>query len=256
MNKLWASVITLFPEMFEALNHGIPRRAQQQGQLSINLFNPRDFTADKQKTVDDRPFGGGPGMLMMVEPLKKALNAAKKASPFEAKVIYLSPTGKRFDHIAASEIATSQALIFIAGRYEGIDQRFIDESVDEAWSIGDYVTSGGELPCMVMLDSIVRQLPGVLGHAQSAALDSFENGLLDCPHYTRPETLEGKTVPAVLTSGNHQAIADWRLKQSLGLTWLKRPDLLAKKSLTEIEKRLLTEFKREHQGANDNEQHK
>lgn len=242
-NKLWAGIISIFPDMFNALHYGMPSKAISQQQLEIALFNPRNFTENKHQTVDDRPFGGGPGMVMMVDPLKKALNAAKKASPFTPKVIYLSPTGKRFDHDAALELSKAQALVFVAGRYEGVDQRFIDAEIDEEWSVGDYVTSGGELPIMIMIDTIIRQLPGVLGHEQSAECDSFVNGLLDCPHYTRPEVVDGLPVPDVLISGNHQAIAEWRLKQSLGLTWIKRPDLLAKKSLTEREQRLLTEFK-------------
>jgi tRNA (guanine37-N1)-methyltransferase len=250
MNKLWAGIISIFPNMFDALQYGMPGKAILQQQLELALFNPRDYTDNTHQTVDDRPFGGGPGMVMMLEPLKKALNAAKKSSPFAPKVIYLSPTGKRFDHNAAVELSKTQALVFVAGRYEGIDQRFIDTVVDEEWSVGDYVTSGGELPIMIMIDSIIRQLPGVLGHEQSAECDSFANGLLDCPHYTRPEVIEGLAVPEVLKSGNHAAIARWRLKQSLGITWLKRPDLLAQKVLTEEEQRLLTEFKDDWTQAN------
>lgn len=250
----WIGIITLFPEMFTALNSGIPRRAQESGLIELALFNPRDFTSDKQQTVDDRPFGGGPGMVMLYQPLKEAILAAKKASPKPTKVIYLSPSGSRFDHKAASQMAsvtTKLAFIFVAGRYEGIDQRLIDSMVDEEWSVGDFVTSGGELPCMVMLDSIIRQLPGALGHAQSAEQDSFENGLLDCPHYTRPEEIDGLAVPKILLSGNHQAIANWRLEQALKYTALKRPDLLEKRALSEKQQSILDKTERTPRSKSD-----
>lgn len=255
-NSLWVGIITLFPEMFKALEHGIPQQASKQEKLVVECINPRDFTNNLHQSVDDRPYGGGPGMVMMVEPLKKALEFAKKRSPLPAKVIYLSPVGSRFDHSAAVAMAQQQALILIAGRYEGIDQRFINRYVDEQWSLGDFVTSGGELPAMVMIDSIIRHLPGVLGHAQSAQCDSFATGLLDHPHYTRPEVVDGEGIPPILKSGNHRAIAEWRLKQALGLSWEKRPDLLAKRTLSVDEQRLLNEYKLENQGANHDEHDK
>jgi len=239
-------VISLFPDMFDALRTGIPGRAIEQGLAHMVLWNPRDYTHDVHRTVDDRPYGGGPGMVMMVEPLKAAIEAAKEASP-QSKVVYLSPQGKRFDQVAAQEMAGEEGMILIAGRYEGIDERLIDAFVDEEWSIGDFVLSGGELPAMVMMDSILRLLPGALGHADSAEQDSFTDGLLDCPHYTRPEEILGRTVPEVLTSGNHELIRQWRLKQALGRTWLRRPDLLEGRELSKEEQKLLDEFKLAHE---------
>lgn len=243
------AVITLFPDMFDALRAGVTGRAIAQGLIDLSLWNPRDFTLDKHQRVDDRPFGGGPGMVMTMQPLVDTLSAAKKAIKTQAKVIYVSPQGKRFDQQTAKQFASAQALIFVAGRYEGIDQRFIDVEVDEEWSIGDMVVSGGELPAMLMIDSITRLLPGVLGDAQSMLEDSFGEGLLDCPHYTRPECYEKRQVPEVLRGGDHQAIALWRRQQMLGQTWLKRPDLLASLKLTERDKKLLTEFMNETIGA-------
>lgn len=236
-------VLTLFPEMFAAISeHGITSRAVRQDLLQLHCWNPRSYTEDRHQTVDDRPFGGGPGMVMKIEPLKRALADAKAAAGGAAKVIYLSPQGRRLDQAAVRELAKEEALILIAGRYEGIDERFIEAHVDEEWSIGDYVLSGGELPAMVLIDAVTRLLPGALGHADSAEEDSFTDGLLDCPHYTRPEVYEGKRVPAVLLSGNHEHIRRWRLQQALGRTWQRRADLLDSRSLSGEEKKLLDEY--------------
>ena len=230
------AVVTLFPEMFAALTeYGVVGRAFREGATSLQCWNPRDFTTDKHQTVDDRPYGGGPGMVMRVEPLAAAVQAAKQSflqqGLPEAKVIYLSPQGKRLNQNAVKKFAVSEPLILIAGRYEGVDERFIQQYVDEEWSIGDYVLSGGELAAMVLIDAVVRQLPGVLGHELSAEQDSFSEGLLDCPHYTRPETFfntkgEAQTVPDVLLSGNHEMIRRWRHQQSLVRTSERRSDLL------------------------------
>ncbi len=227
---------------------GISGRAVRQGLLELATWSPRDFAHDKHKTVDDRPYGGGPGMLMMVQPLRDAINAAKDWANTEetlAKVIYLSPQGKVFNQQAAVSMAVGTNLVLVAGRYEGIDERLIQALIDEEWSIGDYVLSGGELAAMVIVDAITRLLPGALGHEQSAEQDSFTEGLLDCPHYTRPEDFDGMRVPDVLLSGNHAQIRRWRLKQSLGRTWQRRPDLLQAIKLTEEQQALLTEFRRD-----------
>jgi len=235
-------VITLFPEMFAALtDYGVTGRAFRDGLVSLQCWNPRDFTLDKHQTVDDRPYGGGPGMVMQAEPLVKALEAAKESLP-SARVVYLSPQGRVLHQQAVLEFASTEELILIAGRYEGLDERFIQAYVDEEWSIGDYVLSGGEMPAMVLMDALVRLLPGVLGHDQSAEQDSFSEGLLDCPHYTRPEEFQGQRVPDVLLSGNHAEIKRWRLKKALGKTQQQRPDLLEAKALTETERELLNEF--------------
>ncbi|AOT09224.1 tRNA (guanosine(37)-N1)-methyltransferase TrmD [Pseudoalteromonas luteoviolacea] len=248
--KLWVGVVSLFPEMFDAVTQqGVTGRAVKNGLIEFNCWNPREYATDKHRTVDDRPYGGGPGMLMMVEPLEKAILDAKAASGDGAKVIYMSPQGRKLDQQGAAELATSEKLILVAGRYEGIDERIIESHVDEEWSIGDFILSGGELPAMTLIDAVARLVPGVLGHNQSAEQDSFSDGLLDCPHYTRPETLDGKQVPAVLLSGNHKEIAKWRLKQSLGRTWLRRPDLLRNLALTEEQARLLAEFQQEHEAC-------
>ena len=237
-------VVTLFPEMFAAVTHsGISGRALEAGLWSIGLWNPRDFTADNYRTVDDRPYGGGPGMLMLAGPLEKALDAAKESGG--GKVIYLSPQGRRLDHEKVMELAGREAVTLLCGRYEGVDERLIRRRVDEELSLGDYVLSGGELPALVLIDSLVRQLPGALNDPDSVKEESFADGLLDCPHYTRPEVRGGKAVPPVLLSGNHAQIRRWRLKQALGRTWLRRPDLLSGRSLSEEEARLLQEFKRE-----------
>lgn len=240
-------VITLFPQMFMALQYGITGRALKQGRIGFNSWNPRDYSADhKHRTVDDRPYGGGPGMVMMVQPLRDAIYTAQQTLGEHAPVIYLSPQGKRFDQGAAQYFAQASALILVAGRYEGIDQRLLETVITEQWSIGDYVLSGGEIAAMVMIDAITRLLPGALGDECSSEQDSFTQGLLDYPHYTRPEMIDGKLVPKVLLSGDHQAIARWRLKQALGNTWLQRPDLLAVKTLSAEEKILLTEFQQEY----------
>lgn len=235
-------VVTLFAEMFEAARLGVTGRAIERGQVQLHLWNPRDYTLDVHRTVDDRPYGGGPGMLMKAEPLRDAIVDAKRHAPRGAKVVYLSPQGRRFDQALAVETAAREGVVLVAGRYEGIDERIIDAYVDEEWSIGDFVLSGGELPAMMVMDAVIRLLPGVLGHEDSAAEDSYADGLLDCPHYTRPESFEGRTVPPVLLSGDHAAIRRWRLQQALGRTWQRRPDLLEQRSLTDEEQILLNEF--------------
>ena len=242
-------VITLFPEMFDALTqYGITRRAAEQGRYELKTWNPRDFTTDNYRTIDDRPYGGGPGMVMLGEPLAGAINAAKQRQAAtgvaKSRVVYLSPQGRPLSQSVVKEwVARSdEGLILLAGRYEGVDERLIRQYVDEEISIGDYVLSGGELAAMVLVDSLVRKLPGVLGDAESAEQDSFADGLLDCPHYTRPEVFNGEAVPPVLLSGNHADIKRWRLQQSLGRTWLRRPDLLAGRDLTKEESRLLAAF--------------
>jgi len=239
---MWFGVVSLFPEMFQALEAGITGFAMQEGLLTIQHWNPRDFATDRRLSVDDSPYGGGPGMVMLAHPLQAALEAAKKAAKKPPTVVYLSPQGKRFDQAAAMAFAAQQSVVLLAGRYEGIDQRIIEQEVDEEWSIGDYVLTGGELAAMVMIDAITRFIPGAVGHAHSVSQDSLANGLLKYPQYTRPENFQGKCVPDVLLSGHHEQIATWRLKQSLGRTWLRRPDLLAKKILTEHETALLNEF--------------
>ncbi len=245
-------VVTLFPPMFEAISQfGITRRAGEEGRYQLHLWNPRDFTDDNYRTIDDRPYGGGPGMVMLVDPLEKAVQAAKQrqvANGVEKpKVIYMSPQGRHLTHSVVMELVSQSGLIFLAGRYEGVDERLVRRQVDDEISIGDYVLSGGELAAMVVIDAIVRQLPGVLGDADSAEQDSFVNGLLDYPHYTRPENYQGEPVPEVLLSGNHAHIKKWRLKQALGRTWLRRPDLLAARQLTKEESGLLAAFQAEHE---------
>lgn len=243
---MWIGVISLFPEMFRAITeHGVTGRAVKSGLLQIECWNPREFTHDKHRTVDDRPYGGGPGMLMMVQPLRDAIHAAKQAAGDGAKVIYLSPQGRKLTQAGVTELATNQKLILVAGRYEGIDERVIQTEVDEEWSIGDYVLSGGELPAMTLIDAVSRLVPGVLGDLASAEQDSFTDGLLDHPHYTRPELLDGLAVPEALTSGNHEVIRRWRLKQSLGRTWQRRPELINNLALTDEQESLLAEYVRE-----------
>ncbi|WP_372869697.1 tRNA (guanosine(37)-N1)-methyltransferase TrmD [Shewanella sp.] len=240
---MWLGVVTLFPEMFRAItDFGVTGRAIKNGLLELHTWNPRDFTHDRHNTVDDRPYGGGPGMLMMVQPLKDAIQAARVAAGDGAKVIYLSPQGRKLTQRGATELAGSQKLILVCGRYEGIDERIIQTEVDEEWSIGDYVLSGGELPAMTLIDAVSRLVPGVLGKQASAEQDSFSDGLLDCPHYTRPESLDGLDVPAVLLSGNHEDIRRWRLKQSIGRTFLRRPELFENLALTDEQTRLLAQF--------------
>ncbi len=277
---MWCGVVTLLPDMFSALNLGITGRAIEKGLIKLSYWNPRDWAHNRHKTVDDRPYGGGPGMLMGVSPLREAIQAAKAAavryqshieadlyqndqrvqaesvqaeSEIEAsatsrtvikplKTIYVSPQGKPFTQETAKCFSTDFNLLFVAGRYEGIDERLIELEMDEEWSLGDYVLSGGELAIMVMLDAIIRLLPGALGHEDSANEDSFSEGLLDCPHYTRPEVVAGLRVPSVLLSGDHAAIDQWRLQQRLGRTFLRRPDLLKKLSLDKNQEKLLQEF--------------
>lgn len=243
-------VVTLFPEIFAAITeHGVTRRAWEDGRCRLTLWNPRDFTGDDYRTVDDRPYGGGPGMVMLVAPLEQAILAARarqRAAGVDApKVVFLTPQGRLLNHQVVMELAARPGLILVAGRYEGVDERLMARQVDEEISIGDYVLSGGELAAMVVMDAVVRHRPGVLGDADSAAQDSFVNGLLDCPHFTRPEVYDGIAVPEVLLSGNHARISRWRLKQALGRTWLRRPELLAGRRFTEEESQLLEEFKRE-----------
>jgi len=245
-------VVSLFPEMFGAIaDSGISSRALEQGLWALALWNPRDFTSDSYRTVDDRPYGGGPGMVLMAEPLGRALDAAaaaqRAACGSVGKVIYLSPQGARLDHAKAVELAGREAVTLLCGRYEGIDERLLEQRVDEELSIGDFVLSGGEIAAMALIDAVVRQLPGALGDAGSAAEESFVDGLLDCPQYTRPEVVGGARVPEVLLSGHHANIRRWRLKQALGRTWLRRPELLAARELNDEERTLLEEFRREHE---------
>ncbi|EUJ11507.1 tRNA (guanine-N1)-methyltransferase [Methylophilaceae bacterium 11] len=246
-------VISLFPEMFNALTqHGITSRALSRALYQIQVTNPREFTSDNHKTVDDRPYGGGPGMVMLAEPLAKAIAAAKQRlaeNGVQPHVVHMSPRGKPLMHEKVMQLSQLKGLVILASRYEGVDQRLLDTQVDEEISIGDYVLSGGELPAMVLLDAVIRQLPGALGDADSAVEDSFVNGLLDCPHYTRPEQYEDLRVPEVLMSGNHAKIREWRLAQSLLLTRAKRPDLLAARSLTKEEARLLQAIDSEQEQA-------
>lgn len=247
---LHIGVITLFPGMFSAVvDYGITGKAIKSGFLALSAYNPRDYTTDNHRTVDDRPYGGGPGMVMMAPPLRAAIGAAKTELP-GAAVIYLSPQGKLVKHRDIATFAGRRSLIFVAGRYEGIDERVIELDVDEEWSIGDYVLSGGELPAMVLIDAVARCLPGVLGNAESASADSFYGGLLDHPHYTRPERVHGKRVPEVLLSGDHAAIRKWRLKQALGRTRERRPDLL-KAVLDTGQQVLLDEYISEQRRVND-----
>lgn len=242
-------VVTLFPEMFDAITKsGITSRALQQGIYDVQFWNPRDFTSDNHKTVDDRPYGGGPGMVMLVEPLEQSICSAKLKQAeknIESWVIHLSPVGKPLTHEKVMQLSRKQGLVLLASRYEGVDQRLIDTQVDEEISIGDYVLSGGELPAMALIDAIVRQLPGALGDSDSAIEDSFVDGLLDCPHYTRPEEYKSERVPEILLSGNHAKIKQWRLKMSLKRTRDQRPDLLAERPLTKEEARLLKELETE-----------
>lgn len=236
-------VVTLFPEMVRALLAcGVTGRAAERGLIEVGTWNPRDYASDARRSVDDRPYGGGPGMVMMVAPLSAAIRAAKRSAGAEAKVLYLTPQGSLLDQAGVERLARHGRLVLVAGRYEGIDERVIEAEVDEEISIGDYVLSGGELPALVLIDALARLVPGSLGDEDSAAQDSFAQGLLDCPHYTRPEEVEGRRVPPVLLSGDHAAIRRWRLKQMLGRTWLRRPDLLRRLRLNAEQEQLLREF--------------
>jgi tRNA (guanine37-N1)-methyltransferase len=240
-------VVSIFPQMFEAIStYGITSRAVRDGLLTLQAWNPREYADNSYRRVDERPYGGGPGMVMQPVPLARAIRAARQQQP-EARVLYLTPQGRRLDHAGVVELAARSGMILLCGRYEGVDERVLESEVDEEWSLGDYVLSGGELAAMVMIDAVVRQLPGALGDEDSAEQDSFVNGLLDCQHYTRPEEFEGRRVPEVLSSGDHAKIRRWRLKQQLGRTWLRRPELLAQLTLTAEQKELLEEFQRERE---------
>lgn len=248
---LWVGIVSLFPEMFEAVTrHGVTGRAVETGRIALEFWNPRDYATDRHRSVDDRPYGGGPGMLMKVDTLRSAIHAARwraeQATGQRPRVIYLSPQGRRLDQSGVQQLVSGPPLIVVAGRYEGIDERVVEADIDEEWSIGDYVLSGGELPAMVLIDAAARRVPGVLGHRDSAVEDSFNDGLLDCPHYTRPEEIDGRRVPDVLLSGHHGDIRRWRLKQSLGRTWQRRPDLLETRSLDREQQQLLEEFIEEY----------
>ena len=243
-------LITLFPELIDAaMQLGVVGRARKRAQILSTCHNPRDFAYDAYRTVDERPFGGGPGMVMQIAPIKAALAAARAADPRPVSVLYLSPQGRMFTQAHARTLARRERLILICGRYEGLDERLLQNCVDEELSIGDYVLSGGELAALVVIDAVTRLLPGVLNTSASADQDSFENGLLDCPHYTRPEQAAEGEVPSVLLSGDHQAIARWRRTQSLGRTWLRRPDLLARVQLSKQDRDLLSAFQRQHMGS-------
>jgi tRNA (guanine37-N1)-methyltransferase len=238
-------VVTLFPEMFAAITaSGITSRALEAGLYSLTTWNPRDFTTDSYRTVDDRPYGGGPGMVMLAEPLERVLDAVRADGG--GRVVYLTPQGRKLDHRRVMEFSNEKSLTLLCGRYEGVDERLLERRVDEEVSIGDFVLSGGEIAAMALVDACVRQLPGALGDATSALEESFADGLLDCPQYTRPEVYAGRRVPEVLMSGHHENIRRWRLKQALGRTWLRRPDLLAVKTLTAEERKLLEEFQQDH----------
>ena len=253
-------VVTLFPEMVgHAARFGVTGRALERGLWRLGVWNPRDFAADSYRTVDDRPYGGGPGMVMLAEPLAKALAAARSAQRedgcTESRTVHLSPAGRPLVHQRVAELAAgadATGLVLLAGRYEGIDERLIEREVDEEISVGDFVVSGGELPSLMLIDAIVRQRPGVLNDAESAAQDSFAAGLLDCPHYTRPDVHEGVRVPEVLLSGHHAAIRAWRLQQSLGRTWERRPDLLRDRVLSKEEQGLLAQYRREREHVTGN----
>ena len=236
-------VITLFPEMIgEWSAHGVFGRAVRDELLELTVSNPRDYTDDVHRTVDDRPYGGGPGMVMKVEPLRRAIAAARAQMPPESPIVHLTPQGERLTQAVARDLAVMPGIVLLAGRYEGIDERVIESEVDRELSVGDFVLSGGELAAMVVADCVARLLPGVLGDPASAEQDSFSEGLLDYPHYTRPEEHDGKVVPAVLLSGDHEAIRRWRLKCSLGRTWERRPELLDGAKLTDEQRELLAEF--------------
>lgn len=244
-------VVTLFPRMFDAVAHwGITGRARERRCYELVAWNPRDFTTDAYRTIDDRPYGGGPGMVMLAEPLDKAIAAARQrqtsSGVARTRVVYLSPQGRVLEQRLLRELAALDGLVLVAGRYEGVDERLIERVVDLEISVGDYVLSGGELPAMVLMDGIIRQLPGTLGDPASAEQESFVHGVLDCPHYTRPEVYQGMRVPEVLLSGNHAQIERWRTKQALGRTWQRRAELLERLELTQAQKNLLEEFKREH----------
>jgi tRNA (guanine37-N1)-methyltransferase len=240
-------VVTLFPELIaEALRVGVVGRAIERGQVSFATLSPREFATDVHKTVDDRPYGGGPGMVLKIEPTRTAIHLARQRLPEGSRSVYLAADGATLTQAKAAQLAQLPGLLLLAGRYEGVDERLLEMEIDERISIGDYVLSGGELPALVLIDAVVRLLPGVLGDDESARQDSFSTGLLDWPHYTRPESYEGRDVPAVLMSGNHAAIQRWRTKQALGVTWLRRPDLLQRLELNGEQRKLLDEYIAEH----------
>ncbi len=246
-------IVSLFPEMFAAVTeHGISGRAVRSGLMNLELFNPRDYTTDKHRTVDDKPFGGGPGMLMKTEPLMASIAAARQAvsqkqtTGESVKVIYLSPQGKTLKQDSIIDLAKREGMVLLCGRYQGIDNRVLVSEIDEEWALGDFVISGGELAAMTLIDAMTRFQPGALGDEGSALEDSFSNGLLHSPEYTRPQSIDGSDVPKVLLSGDHEAIRKWRLKQSLGATWLKRPDLLQAMSLEIEQEELLEQFKQDY----------
>lgn len=246
-------VVTLFPEMVETLlRFGVTGRAVERGLLEVATWDPRDEAHDRHRTVDDRPYGGGPGMVMKVQPLRDTLRRARQAVEPHGRTIYLSPQGRPLSQDGVRELAREPRLILLAGRYEGIDERLIETEVDEEWSIGDYVLSGGELAALVVIDAVARLLPGALNDGESAEQDSFMDGLLDCPHYTRPEEIDGRWVPAVLLSGDHAAIARWRRREALGRTWRRRPDLLARRALDARDRALLDEFIRDYRERTEN----
>jgi tRNA (guanine37-N1)-methyltransferase len=248
---LHLGVVSLLPEILSSLQFGVTGRAIEKNLVKVDAWNPRDFATGPYRPVDDKPYGGGPGMVMMYEPLNKAIHCAKKELGASCKVVYLSPQGRTIKQLDLKQhVHLNTPLLFLAGRYEGIDERVIKNHVDEEWSLGDFVLSGGELAAMVYIDALARLVPGALGHQASAEQDSFTDGLLDYPHYTRPVVVEGEEVPGVLLSGNHREIERWRRKTSLGNTWLKRPDLLDKIELNDMDKQLLIEFKREQGEAN------
>ena len=243
-------VVTLFPDLVaDASRYGVTGRARERGLWTLGVWNPREFATDSYRTVDDRPYGGGPGMVMIAEPLAHALAAARRAQADAGnespRTLYLSPAGGPLTHRTVMGLAASPGVVLLAGRYEGVDERLIAREVDDEVSIGDFVVSGGELPALLLIDAIVRQLPGALNDAESASQDSFADGILDCPHYTRPETYDGERVPDVLLSGNHAAIRRWRLKEALGRTWQRRPDVLARRVLSQDEQKLLDEYRQE-----------
>jgi tRNA (guanine37-N1)-methyltransferase len=238
------AVVSLFPVMLrEALAHGVIGRAVERGILEVEYFDPREYTSDVHRTVDDRAYGGGPGMVLKVEPLRGALRSAMARLPPGSRRVYLGADGRRFEQDMARRAREWPGLVLVAGRYEGVDERFMERDIDESWSIGDYVLSGGELPALVVIDAIARLLPGTLGCAESALQESFSDGLVDWPHYTRPPCIDGAAVPSVLVSGDHAAIHRWRLQQALGRTWLRRPELLERRGMSDEERVLLEEFK-------------
>lgn len=240
---MWTAAISIFPEMFTAMtSYGVVARAISEARLSFRAINPRDYAEDRHATVDERPYGGGPGMVMMVEPLSKAIADARASAPGIVKTVFMSPQGQRFDQATAEQFSALDSLVVIAGRYEGVDERFVEREVDIEVSLGDFVMTGGELAAMVVLDTVARLLPGTVGNPASVICESYTDGLLDCPHYTRPATYEGAAVPPVLLSGDHGAVERWRRKQSLGRTWQRRPGLLATRSLGAEDRRLLQEF--------------